>query len=149
MVVSGRKQISQLAGIGRRMPVTMAAFTVGAVGMCGAPPVAGFISKWYLCLGSVQAGSLVLLGVILTSSLLDVVYFFPIVKTAYFDRQDEVVGADEARETACERDRPLFYFMLVPVAITALFSILFCFFPELFYILDLVERAIADLFGAR
>ena len=52
MVVSGKKQISQMAGIGRQMPVTMAAFTVGAVGMAGAPPVAGFISKWYLCSGN-------------------------------------------------------------------------------------------------
>ena len=84
MVVSGKKEISQMAGIGKQMPVTMLAFTIGALGMCGAPPVSGFISKWFLGLGTIQAGAIIFLVVILVSSLLDVIYFFPIVKTAFF-----------------------------------------------------------------
>jgi multicomponent Na+:H+ antiporter subunit D len=146
MVITGKKNISELAGIGRRMPVTMAAFTVGAVGMCGAPPVAGFISKWYLCLGCVQSGYLIFLGVILCSSLLDVIYFFPIVKTAFFDPAPQ---ATESRKTPLwgeEERRPLHLFMVIPLAVTALFSIVFCFFPKTFFILDLANIAIENLF---
>jgi len=146
MVVSGKKQISQMAGIGRRMPITMAAFTVGAVGMAGAPPVAGFISKWYLCLGTIQTGYWVFLIVILVSSLLDVIYFFPIVKTAFFDNPPADGGSLEGLGSGNERERPLYLFMVVPLAITALFSIVFCFFPGTFYIIDLANLAIAGLF---
>ena len=132
-----------MAGIGRRMPVTMVAFTIGAVGMAGAPPVAGFISKWYLCLGTVQTGYLIFLVVILTSSLLDVIYFFPIVKTAFFDKPATV---NDAVRLGSERERPLYLFMVIPLAITAIFSIVFCFFPGTFYILDLADLAIGGLF---
>ena len=142
MVMTGKKNISQMAGVGRQMPLTMTAFTIGAIGMCGAPPVAGFISKWFLCLGTIQAGSLIMLSVILISSLLDVVYFFPVVKTAFFDRPaGSAVGAD-ARIVNVEKEQPLFLFMIVPLAITALFSIIFCFFPQTFYILNLAEAAV-------
>ncbi len=55
MVVTGKKNISEMAGIGKTMPVTMLAFTITAFGMCGIPPVVGFISKWYLCMGSYEA----------------------------------------------------------------------------------------------
>ncbi len=145
MVVTGKKAISQLAGIGRQMPITMAAFTVGAVGMCGAPPVAGFISKWFLCLGTVQSGYLVFLGVILVSSLLDVVYFFPIVKIAFFESPGKGAQRGNAAALRLETRKPLYLFMVVPLALTAIFSIVFCFFPGTFFILDLVEIAVNNL----
>jgi formate hydrogenlyase subunit 3/multisubunit Na+/H+ antiporter MnhD subunit len=145
MVVTGKKQISQMSGLGRQMPITMTAFTIGAIGMCGAPPVAGFISKWFLCLGTIQSGSLILLGVILTSSLLDVIYFFPVVKTAFFERTGIGSDGEPAILTNREWDHPLVLFMIIPLAITALFSILFCFFPRTFYFLDLVEMAVDSL----
>ena len=146
MVVTGKKQISQLAGIGRQMPVTLLAFTIGALGMCGAPPVAGFISKWFLCLGTIEAGLIIFLGVILISSLLDVVYFFPIVKTAFFDRPPEAPSASNGGTGNLEMQRPLYLFMVVPLALTALFSVIFCFFPESFYLLRLAEVAVENLF---
>jgi len=146
MVVSGKKRISQLAGIGRQMPVTLTAFAVGALGMCGAPPVAGFISKWFLCLGTVQAGMMIFLAVILISSLLDVIYFFPIVKTAFFDAPaaDAVAGGNGSRNL--EMQRPLYLFMVVPLALTALFSVLFFFFPQTFHLLNLADLAVSNLF---
>jgi formate hydrogenlyase subunit 3/multisubunit Na+/H+ antiporter MnhD subunit len=143
MVASGKKQISQMAGIGHQMPVTMTAFTIGAVGMCGAPPVAGFISKWFLCLGTLQAGTLLLLGVILISSLLDVVYFFPIVRKAFFKSPPE---PNPSSTVILERQRSLYVFMVLPLTLTALFSIIFCFYPKTFFILDLAEQAVAGLF---
>ena len=146
MVVSGKKHISQLAGIGRQMPVTMVAFGVGAIGMCGIPPAAGFISKWFLCLGSLQSGHFVFLGVILISSLLDVIYFFPIVKTAFFDRPDVVEEGRMSPATWRKTSKSQYLLMVVPLAITAVFSIVFCLFPGTFYILDLAETAINNLY---
>jgi formate hydrogenlyase subunit 3/multisubunit Na+/H+ antiporter MnhD subunit len=146
MVVSGKKKISQLSGIGKQMPITLSAFTIGAVGMCGAPPVAGFISKWYLCLGTIQAGLFIFLAVILISSLLDVIYFFPIVKTAFFDAPRGTAGTKAPPGINLERARPLYLFMVLPLALTALFSVIFCFYPRAFHLLTLAEVAVGNLF---
>ncbi len=80
----GIKKVSEMNGVGRRMPWTMAAFTVGAFGMIGAPPVAGFISKWYLGLGALEAGQDWVIFVLAGSSLLNAVYFLPILQAAWF-----------------------------------------------------------------
>ena len=83
------EQIDQLGGIGRRMPVTMGAFAVCAFGLAGIPPVAGFVSKWNLGVGALQAGHPIYLSVLLVSGLLNVAYFFPIVHAAFFGREME------------------------------------------------------------
>jgi multicomponent Na+:H+ antiporter subunit D len=77
-------KISEMNGVGRRMPLTMAAFTVGAFGMIGVPPMAGFVSKWYLGLGALDAGAPWALAVLVASSLLNAAYFLPIVYAAWF-----------------------------------------------------------------
>lgn len=81
----GVHSVSEMRGIGRRMPWTTAALTVAAFGMIGLPPVAGFISKWYLGLGGIEAGQDWVLVVLAVSSLLNAAYFLPIVRTAWFD----------------------------------------------------------------
>lgn len=139
MVVTGKKQISQMAGIGRIMPITMTAFTIAAFGMCSIPPVAGFISKWYFCLGSIQGDRIPFLFVAITASVLDLVYFFPFVRTAFFEKLTEAEGK--------ETGRPLYFFMVVPLAITGVFSIVFCLFPNTFHIFDLAQMAVKALFG--
>ena len=80
----GVHKISELKGAGRRMPWTMAAFTLAALGMIGVPPLAGFISKWYLGAGAVAAGDYWVLGVLAVSSLLNAAYFLPIIHAAWF-----------------------------------------------------------------
>ncbi|TIV05788.1 MAG: monovalent cation/H+ antiporter subunit D family protein, partial [Mesorhizobium sp.] len=65
---SGKRNISDMAGIGRRLPWTMGAFFVGSLSMIGVPPTAGFVSKWYLALGSVEAGEIAFLIVLLVST---------------------------------------------------------------------------------
>ncbi|MFW6383792.1 MAG: cation:proton antiporter [Halodesulfurarchaeum sp.] len=82
--------ISDMVGIGRRMPVTMAAFGIASVGMAGLPLVAGFVSKWYLLIGSLTAGQTVFLLVLLASGLLNVAYFWPIVYQAFFQTPADV-----------------------------------------------------------
>ncbi len=145
MVATGKRKISEMAGIGKTMPITMLAFSIAAIGMVGIPPVAGFISKFYLCLGALAATSpygLIFLAVILISSLLDVVYFFPIIHTAFFRKPvgDITTNGEEKRKEA-----PLL--MVVPLAITAIFSIIFFVYPNMFYIFDLVKMAVGDVFG--
>jgi multicomponent Na+:H+ antiporter subunit D len=82
-----KTEVSELEGIGKRMPVTMAAFTVGALSLIGVPPTAGFLSKWTLLVGTLQTGHLVALAVIVASTLLNAAYFLPIVYAAFFRRE--------------------------------------------------------------
>jgi multicomponent Na+:H+ antiporter subunit D len=84
----GIHHVNELRGVGRRMPVTMTAFTVGAFGMIGFPPVAGFVTKWYLGLGALDAGDPWVIGVLLTSSVLNALYFLPLVRDAWFREPD-------------------------------------------------------------
>jgi multicomponent Na+:H+ antiporter subunit D len=81
----GVHKVSELRGIGRRMPWTMGAFTIAALGMIGVPPTVGFISKWYLGLGALEVGQDWVVLVLAGSSLLNACYFLPILRTAWFD----------------------------------------------------------------
>jgi len=143
MVATGKKNISEMAGIGKQIPVTMLAFSITALGMCGIPPVCGFISKIYLCFGAwtLDRYGLIFLAVILISSLLDVIYFFPIIYTAFFRElpKGERSGTGEGKI----KEAPIF--MVVPLTITAIFSIIFFIHPNTLFIFDLVKTAIVDL----
>ena len=91
--------ISRMAGIGKRMPLTMAAFGVASLGMAGIPLLAGFVSKWYLLVGSFEAGHAVFAFALLLSGVFNIAYFWPVVYQAFFETQDEadekpVVDAD-------------------------------------------------------
>ncbi len=155
--ITGKKTISELAGVGRVMPVTLAAFSIGAFGMCGAPPIAGFISKWHVALGAVESGHLFFLLIIVVGSLLDVVYFFPVIRRAFFAKMpaDETLKGDleekvdlyTEKKRVLENQKPLYLLMVVPLAITAVFSILFCLFPNIFNIYDLAQTAVKNIFG--
>lgn len=79
-----KTEVSQLDGLGRRMPWTFAAFGIGALSMIGLPPAAGFVSKWYLVSGALAAQHWAVLGVIVASTLLNAGYFLPIVYRAFF-----------------------------------------------------------------
>ncbi len=81
----GIHRVSEMDGVGKRMPGTTAAFTIGALGMIGVPPVAGFVSKWYLGIGAVESGVAAwVLPVLVASSLLNAAYFLPILYRAWF-----------------------------------------------------------------
>jgi multicomponent Na+:H+ antiporter subunit D len=79
-----KTQVSELDGVGRRMPWTFAAFGIGALSMIGLPPAAGFVSKWYMVSGALAAQHWVALAVIVASTLLNAGYFLPIVYRAFF-----------------------------------------------------------------
>jgi multicomponent Na+:H+ antiporter subunit D len=77
-------KISELPGIGRRMPWTMGAFAVGTLSMIGIPPTAGFIGKWFMLVGAMSVGQWVAVSVIVLSTILNAAYFLPIVFSAFF-----------------------------------------------------------------
>lgn len=86
--VSKKTEIHQLRGIGRRMPWTMAAFTIGALSMIGVPPTGGFVSKWYILAGALQADNYVALATIIVSTALNAAYFLPIIYLAWFANEE-------------------------------------------------------------
>lgn len=77
-------RVSELDGVGRRLPWTMGAFTVAALGMIGVPPLAGFVSKWYLAAGGLDDDSAWVIAILLASSLLNALYLLPILHRAWF-----------------------------------------------------------------
>ncbi|GHA17617.1 cation:proton antiporter [Arenicella chitinivorans] len=88
-VAAHKKNISEMRGLGRKMPITMAAFAIGAVSIIGLPPMAGTWSKWYLTIGALEADKLIIVAVLMISSLLNIAYLLPIPIKAFFDTPDE------------------------------------------------------------
>ena len=111
-------KVSEMNGVGRRMPWTMAAFTIGAFGMIGAPPIAGFISKWYIGLGALDAGQDWVILILIGSSLLNAMYFLPILHRAWFLKPPTSWPVDHQfgrKETA--------WALLLPPLVTAVFAL--------------------------
>ncbi|MFP4168582.1 MAG: monovalent cation/H+ antiporter subunit D family protein [Desulfonatronovibrionaceae bacterium] len=135
-----KKNISELDGIGYKMPFTMGAFAIGALGMVGLPPVAGFVSKWYLCLGALETGQILFLIVLLLSSLLNAAYFFPILYRAFFRRPTEWRPGQRI-ETA---EAPLT--LVFPLCCTAFYSVVLGIYPDLpFQIMQLAQTAVIQI----
>lgn len=84
MVAAHKKNVSDLVGLGRKMPITMVAFAIGSISIIGLPPMVGTWSKWYLILGALDTDKLIIVGVLLTSSLLNIAYLLPIPIKAFF-----------------------------------------------------------------
>jgi len=80
---SHKTEVSQLDGIGRRMPWTMGAFAIGALSLIGIPPAAGFLSKWLMFQGAAVEGHWMAFAVLGLSTLLNAAYFLPIVHAAF------------------------------------------------------------------
>jgi len=114
-----KENISELNGIGRQMPITMAAFAIGSLGLAGVPGINGFLSKWNLAVGTVEAHQTVFLGLLVLSGVLNAAYFFPIVHAAFFRKSEEYVSFGEASP-----------FMVVPLAVTAAVSLLLGLVPN-------------------
>ncbi len=123
--------VSQLDGIGRRMPWTMTAFAIGALSMIGIPPAAGFLSKWYMLLGALESEQIFALIVIVGSTLLNAGYFLPVVYAAFLkpERRQDGDQSDHG-----EAPMPI---MIALVTTTALTILLFL-FPD--FVLTLAHR---------
>jgi len=121
-VASRKKYISEMDGLGKTMPFTFGAFAIASLSMIGAPPVAGFITKWNLLIGSVEAHQLGILLILIASTLLNAAYFAPITYRAFFGKRpagEPFQGIKEA---------PLS--MLIPIMIACTVSVLLGIFPN-------------------
>jgi len=114
----GIHKVSEMNGVGRRMPWTMLAFTIGALGMIGVPPLAGFFSKWHLGLGALDAGQGWVIYILAGSSLLNAAYFLPVLYAAWFKPP-----ADSWPAERCFGRRETAWALLAPPVVTALLTL--------------------------
>ena len=121
-VKTHKEKVSELDGLARQMPFTMGSFAIGAMGLAGIPPICGFISKWYLCLGALEAHEITFLFVLLISAMLDAAYFFPIIYNSLFKRSQEI--------NPTFNEAP--WLILVPMLIAAIISIILGIAPDAF-----------------
>ena len=128
-VSTHKTEISQMSGLAKRMPWTMAAFALSSLSIVGIPLTSGFVSKWYLALGTVDRHSMTLLSVLLVSSLLSAAYLGQILYKAYFEFEPESPAHQEVREVP---------WLVAPLAISAAASLLLGLYPGL--VLDLAGR---------
>jgi multicomponent Na+:H+ antiporter subunit D len=122
---TGKRNIKDLGGIGKQMPFTMFAFTLAALAMIGIPPFNGFLSKWTLALGAMDAGVPFFVLILLISSLLNGLYYLPIIISAFFGAEH---GHEHAHEHVKISEAP--YKMLIPIAILAVSCLLFGLLPS-------------------
>src|SRR6056300_1170655 len=135
-VASHKKNISEMSGLGRTMPFTFAAFGIASLSMIGAPPVAGFVTKWKLLVGTMEmeAHYVGILLVLLASTLLNAAYFAPVTYKAFFGKRppgEKYEGIKEA---------PLA--MVIPIMIAAIISVLIGIFPG--FMMKFVDRVTPD-----
>ena len=102
LVATHKTRISEMDGLGRRMPFTMAAFFIASLSIIGLPPLGGFWSKWFIALGTLDAQQLLMLGVLLAGSMLNVAYLLPIPMRAFFGRETaDPAGVTRPAPPAC------------------------------------------------
>jgi multicomponent Na+:H+ antiporter subunit D len=135
---TGKRRIIDLRGLGYKMPITMICFSIFALSMIGIPPLNGFFSKFYLAIGALDAGKPIYVVVILLSSLLNAMYYLPIIISSFFYRSKDYPSGGFKLDQVSRS-------MLYPVVILAASCILLGFFAE--YPLKIIEKAVVYLIG--
>jgi multicomponent Na+:H+ antiporter subunit D len=126
-----KSEISQLDGIGIKMPWTMGAFAVGALAMIGVPPTAGFLGKWYILQGAMQSTDWLAVGVVVASTVLNAAYFLPIIFRAFLKMpaaKSPAWVAAHPEEHADHGEAP--WPMVLALLTTALATVLIFFHPS-------------------
>lgn len=162
-VAAHKTNVSELDGIGKQMPFTMAAFTLGSLSMIGIPPLGGFLSKWYIGAGAIEAGQMPIILVLGTSTILNACYFLPIVYAAFFkepasegyNQQSAVSNQQSAiKQKAAHASRFTLHasriheapaLMVIPLMLTAVGALVLFFVPSVF--LDLARMVVAGVTG--
>lgn len=121
-IAAHKKDISEMGGLGKTMPFTFGAFAVASLSMIGAPPVAGFVTKWNLLVGSIQAHQIGILLILIASTMLNVGYFAPVTIKAFFGKRPEGETYQGIKEAPLS--------MLIPIMIACIISVLLGIFPN-------------------
>ncbi len=134
-VASHKKSISEMGGLGKVMPFTFAAFGIASLSMIGAPPVAGFVTKWKLLVGTMDMPSPHYIGillVLLASTLLNVGYFAPVTFKAFFGKPPEGEVYEGVKEAPLS--------MVIPLFLTAIISVVIGIYPD--FLMKFIQLAI-------
>lgn len=129
LVASHKTEISQMRGLGKTMPITFTAFTIGSLSIIGMPLFGGMWSKWYLALGTVQAEQWILLAVLMISTLLNIAYLLPVSINGFFAKPPQDQSYNQVKEAPAS--------MLLALSFTAFISLALFFYPDPFYELAL------------
>lgn len=132
MVAAHKKNISEMVGLGRKMPLTMVAFAIGSLSIIGLPPMAGTWSKWYLVAGALEADKLIIVVVLTISTLLNIAYLLPIPIKAFLTPKDDNQQSWTRAETI---KTPLP--SLIAISITSTLCVVLFFYPQ--PIIDLIN----------
>ncbi len=136
LVAAHKSKISEMQGLGRQMPITMAAFFLASLSIIGVPPAGGTWSKWYLLMGSMEAEQWILMAVLMISSLLNIAYLLPIPFRAFFPARGMPVTDTGIKEAPLPS--------LIALSITAVGCVILFVYPQPLYEL---ARAILDAPG--
>lgn len=141
-VASHKVNISEMHGIGRKVPWTMAAFAIGALSMIGIPPLAGYVSKHYLTTGATEASQSLIFYMLWVSTLLNAGYFLPILYKAYFQpARDHEHGHHEGGDhPGPQLIHEPSYFIVIPLVLCAVFTVLLGIYPK--FLLDLIGQVV-------
>ena len=130
---TGKKNIDEIKGIGKKMPITMWCFGIASISLVGIPPTNGFVSKWYLALGGLTANKLLAAVILLLSGFLTAAYLLPIVVTAFFQSSED---ANTEKQEAPLR-------MLAPIVILTGIVVFLGLFPNA--VLNFIEGIVKDI----
>lgn len=123
-VATHKKNISEMGGLAKTMPFTFAAFAIASLSMIGAPPVAGFVTKWELLVGTIESGSFGIILILLASTLLNVCYFGPVAYKAFFGKRPPGEKYEGIREAPLS--------MVIPLCTASVISVIIGFYPDFF-----------------
>ena len=126
MVASHKKNISDMVGLGRAMPLTMAAFAIGSISIIGLPPMAGTWSKWYLTIGALESDKVIIVAVLMISSLLNIAYLLPIPIRAFFAPPSSETPKAWTWSQTKEAPLPC----LIAIGVTSIGCLVLFFFPQ-------------------
>lgn len=131
-VATNKRKISDMEGLGYAMPFTMGAFAIASLSMIGVPPVAGFVSKWYLLNGAMEINNLPIVIILMASTLLNAGYFVPITIKAFFKNKTTGFNRANIKEAPAT--------MVVPLVLASCISVLLGIYPQFF--VQLIGRLI-------
>ena len=135
--MTGKKYIHEINGLGKHMNKSFIAFFIASVSLVGIPPTNGFVSKWMLGLGAMEANQVLYIVILLFSAFLTASYLFPVVIAGFFRR-----GDDEKEGDRKELDPPRL--MMVPIIILSVIIILLGLFPNI--VINFIDVIIVDVF---
>lgn len=130
LVTTQKSKVSEMHGLGKQMPLTMAAFFIASLSIIGVPPTGGSWSKWYLLLGTVESEQFILMLVLLLSSLMNIAYLLPIPFNAFFSHSLSHQQLDSRNTLSTFQFKEAPPAVLIAIGITTVSCLLLFIYPQ-------------------